>query len=219
MTRSAGKWVSGIFVLAFAGAASMSPALAMPLVFTSDTDAAADAGFRDVSLSVSTSVIITDLDLTVGWGKCGSSFSGGLCTGGGFPFPTEAYMDLFSPLGTSLRLFGPGFFSGPDSSVNVVNTFDDEALNPLPTTISSGTFRPAGGALSIFDSTDSLGTWRLRIGDTVGADPIVLDFFTLTFNGGGENGGGNGGGTPVPAPATLLLLGAGLLLARRRQRT
>jgi hypothetical protein len=60
----------------------------------------------------------------------------------------------------------------------------------------------------VFDGTDSFGSWTLRIGDTVGADPIVLDFYTLTFNGGGGIGNDD---SPVPLPGTLLLLATGLL--------
>lgn len=183
---------------------------AAPIVVTSHTNASADSGYTDVSVVVSTSAIVSDVDLEVGWGKCGSGVSNGLCSGGGFPYPGEAYMTLFGPTGVQVALFPNNYFTGPDSSVDVVNLFDDEALLALPTTISNGTYRPVN-PLSAFDGTNAAGTWTLRIGDTVGADPIVLDYFTLTLNGHEAPSG-----IPVPAPLALLALGvAGLGLRLR----
>ncbi len=85
--------------------------------------------------------------------------------------------------------------------------FDDEALihiedGSYPFT---GSFQPrAGNLLSVFDGTDAIGRWRLRVEDKYHNDRGVLNKFQLLIT--------------TPEPATLFLLGAGLLKVRRKYR-
>lgn len=107
-------------------------------------------------------------------------------TGVSHTFPSDIDVLLVGPSGQNVVLLAD---QGAGTDITNVNlTFDSAALNPVPTPIVSGTFRPTGGtfdgtppaplapygaALTLFNGTVPNGTWSL----------YVFDDFPLADNG------------------------------------
>ncbi len=116
-----------------------------------------------------------------------------------------------SPDGTNLLLNMYNFDEYSNGQNYTDTIFDDEANTRIEDASPpfTGRFRPRGDArLSIFDGTDTFGTWKLRIYDFWPADTGRLENFQLFIS--------------VPEPATALTLSLGgaltaLIKSRRRR--
>lgn len=144
-------------------------------------------------------------------------------------FPADLDILLVGPGGQAVLLMSD--VGGGTDLVGVTVTFDDQAANPLPNPITSGTYRPTnvgaadgfpspapggpyGTQLSIFNNTAANGTWSLFVfDDGLFASGSVANGWTLQIN-------AQGAPNSVPEPP-VLWLGMGLLVAsawlRRRR--
>ena len=113
-------------------------------------------------------------------------------------FPADIHMLLIGPQGQSAYLMGN---IGNSFSINGVTiTFDDAALNMLPTAtpLVSGTYRPtlfgpadsdlpntifgSNTSLSVFEGTNPNGVWTLYVLDALADDTgFISDGWTLTI--------------------------------------
>ena len=148
----------------------------------------------DAVIEVPDHLVISDLDISV----------------------TLAHESLFdlqillqSPVGTNVALNLAGNLAfivrGEDGRLTAVGgsgklIFDDEADVSIEQATEPffNSYRPVWG-LSLLDSEDSFGPWRLRIYDAFYADTGILDSFELIIT------------TPEPATAVLLTLGFSLM--------
>ncbi len=173
----------------------------------------ADASSGTYSFVFAPSMTISDVNITLDFTKCDNPISStGACQGTGYSYNREIVFSLISPSGTIVQLVTQDTYTGQTPGDRVQVTFDDAATTLVGgSTLSSGSFQPIG-SLSSFNGEDSAGTWSIFYQDTVGADPMSLNGFTLAVN----------GPNVVPLPAGLpLLVGALTLLggvaARRRR--
>jgi subtilisin-like proprotein convertase family protein len=144
-------------------------------------------------------------------------------------FPDDLDILLVGPSGASLLLMSDAGGQWNTSGVNL--TFSDAAAGYLPDNgqIAPGTYRPTnygggdsfngsapggpyGSTLSVFNGTDSTGTWSLYVRDDDGGDNgRIAGGWSLTIT---------SADSPVPEPATTALIGLGLLglaaLGRKR---
>ena len=169
-----------------------------------------DASTASRSIDVTTSGLITDLNVIVDFSQSGDSIaSDGSVASTAFPYPDELSLVLQSAQGTSVTLVASGTY-GNGTSGRYVFTFDDEATTSYTGSTTSGTYLP-NTPLSAFDGQDMLGIWTITIGDYAGADPKSLNAITLDFT-------YDLATIPLPAGAPLLLGGLTVLgLKRRRQ--
>ena len=114
------------------------------------------------------------------------------------PQTSRIYLNIYN--------FADRFFVGQ----NYTNTiFDDEAQISIEHAEApfTGRFKPFDATgLTIFDSQDIFGTWRLQIYDMYDTDAGTLDSFELTIN------------TPQPSTIALLILGANLMRLYKHRR-
>jgi hypothetical protein len=114
---------------------------------------------------------------------------------------------LQSPSGAVVYLNGYDIYDGYFRAADYVGTvFDDEAAIPIDDAQApfAGAFRPKAGALlSVFDDTDSFGTWKLRIYDAYYGDSGTLQTFELMIT------------NPEPATAALFALGTLLFISKK----
>ena len=113
-------------------------------------------------------------------------------------FPSDVDVLLVGPQGQAAIMMSSVGGQNKFSVTNLMLTFDDDAVNPLPvlTTLTSGTFKPTNGylalgysnfpfdfplpaptgnsnsvaALSVFKNSDPDGVWQLFVVDDVGGD-------------------------------------------------
>jgi len=140
------------------------------------------------------------------------------------PWYNEIGFALVSPSGTTVELIPfdtfltyPNFNNTPGFSG--VITLDDAAADlvnngPIPGRPNAGTFRPMN-PLSAFNGEDAQGVWTLIIEDSIGANPLLFNAFTLSVQ---------TAPAVVPEPGSvvlggmsLLALGAVVWRKRRRQ--
>lgn len=192
-----------------AGALGLAATPASALIATDATFGSFDASSGTRTLTIGTSEIITDVNISIVFAKCddpslgAGAAIGTPCIGQGFSFDREIVFSLTHGL-TTVSLVAQDTFSGQTPGAGVVRmTFDDGAAS-LPISVTGGTFDPVG-SLSDFNGADALGSWILTITDTVGADR--LDYFSSCLAINGQTG--CGGGT-VPEPISIALFGIGL---------
>lgn len=199
-----------LLAVGVAGALGLAATPASALIATDATFGSFDASSGTRTLTIGTSEIITDVNISIVFAKCddpslgaGGGAIGTPCIGQGFSFDNEIVFSLTHGA-TTVSLVTAGTFSGQTPGAGVIlMTFDDGA-GALTSPMTGGTFDPVG-SLSDFNGADALGSWILTITDTVGADR--LDYFSSCLAINGQTG--CGGGT-VPEPVSLALLGIGL---------
>jgi hypothetical protein len=187
---------------ATAGASVVSETFASPFVVDRDSGT--------YSFNVGAGQTITDVNITLDFTKCDDPLTSSDCTAGGFSFNREIVFKLISPLLTVVDLVFEDTYGGQSPGGRAVVTFDDEAGftvgGPL---LTSGVFRPVGSLADLIGQ-NSAGVWSIFYQDTVGADPLAFNGYSLQIN----------GPASVPLPASLPLLAAAIgafgLLSRRR---
>jgi subtilisin-like proprotein convertase family protein len=98
-------------------------------------------------------------------------------------FDSDLNVDLIGPTAASVRLWDA--LGGSGDGFNV--TIDDEAAANFTCAAGpcNGTFRPEDfpvDALSVFDGTDAVGVWTLRVADTVGADVGTINTWSIELD-------------------------------------
>lgn len=183
------------------------------LITISGTGGVVDSSSATRDVTVGTSGLITDVNLTVDFSKCGGSATMEGCTSNlsGFTFNREIVFWLVH-LSNTANIVDEFTFSGQSGAARVTQTYDDEAGTAVGgNSLQNGTFSPVG-LLSLFDGLDSAGIWTFGFQDTVGSDPLVVHSWTLNIT--------TADATAVPEPGTLALFGLGLLglgVTRRRK--
>ena len=173
--------------------------------FSNTTPFAVDGGTQTSTIAVSGVGTLSEVSVTITFEKISGSLSD--CpTMGNSPdnvFNREIFFSLTSPAGTSLVLV-------KDQSSTQTYTgwryggVVDVTFSPTATTVVggnkpvSGTFIPAGGSMTVFQSEDADGTWTLEAGDTAGGDPLCILGWSLNFPGIG--GDAEATGEPVAVP-------------------
>ena len=157
--------------------------------------------------------LITDVNITIDFAKCGGSGVDATGCLGGTPtnstFNSEIIFRLTSPGGTTVNLVDAGTYSGQTGDARVLVTFDDGAATQVGgSNLLNGTFQPVG-LLTDFNGQSAVGTWSVFLQDTTFADPLGM--FSYTLNVETDMNGNSGGPAPVPEPGTMLLLGTGLV--------
>ena len=206
MIKFAQKIAAGMALVASAGVAHAG------LITVSDTTpGVVDRSSATRTLSVGTSGLVSDVDVTVDFSKCSASATTAGCVGeGGSTFNREIVFRLLFG-GVTVNLVNEDTFSGQPDSTRVTQTYDDEAASLVGgATLLTGSFRPVG-TLGAFDGLDAQGDWTFFFQDTVGADALVLHSISLSIT--TEDAAG------VPSPGTVALLGLGLLALRLRTRS
>jgi subtilisin-like proprotein convertase family protein len=143
-----------------------------------------DASSGTTSLNISgLTQAINKVTTTINLTKCDDPISSiGVCIGTGFSYNGEIALRLTSPSGTIVNLINSGTFSGQTPGATAIFTFDDDALTPIGgDSLISGTYNPVG-SLAAFNGENGNGNWTLTYQDTVGADPLSINAFSLSVS-------------------------------------
>lgn len=122
--------------------------------------------------------VITDVNVTVNYGMNGNN---NCTTYGGNSYPGEKSMRIDAPSATQVILAPNGFFSGSTSYSGINTVFDQDAGSALPSTPTTGTYRPNTGNLNSFDDESPFGSWTFMAGDNAGGDPMCINSFTVSI--------------------------------------